>query len=179
MGLAAVPEQRPAWETLTPVPVYRAVRRSAVCSRGGTSTAVLFWCWGGTGLKQQSPELSAEPWERQYCCLSSCLQACSWHCSGLMGTASAHTMGSARAAPRRSLCSHLCFWGCTELRHWDFIICFWEEQTEAGICVGSRATAEQYVWMNLIAIGEILGISCTCSDSGLVRFGGHCVVLSL
>lgn len=44
-----------------------------------------------------------------------------------------------------SVLSSLPLRGVTVLRHWNFIICFWEELAGAGICVGSKAIAEQYV----------------------------------
>lgn len=127
--------------------------------------------------KTRCSPAAGEPWERRCCCLCSCPHPCSLALLMLMGTARgrecSHTLGSALAAPWMSLCSHLCpSGGVTVLRHWNFIICFWEELAGTGICVGSKAIAEQYVWMDLVVTGEILGISCTCCDSGLVWFGG-------
>lgn len=90
-----------SWAEETSAPGVRRGAESAECwgrkAHGGVSC-----CWGGPGPKQQSPELSAEPWARQRCSL---------HCAELVGTARAHTAGSALAAPQMSLCSHLCFWG--------------------------------------------------------------------
>lgn len=75
-------------------------------------------------------------------------------------------------APRMSLCSHLYPSGGHRAEALEFHHMLLGGTNEAGVCVGSRAIAEQYVWMDLVAIGEIFGISCTCCDSGLVWFGG-------